>query len=156
MGSCYFELDRYLDSLSCLKKATDMDQMNPDYHYLLGDVQAELGFLSEAMTSYEEVLSIDKDCDTILIDIANLADEMGETEKAMDCFCQGVKQSPVNGKLLYNFVGFLLKKGDLINAMFYLDTALKNHYEDRFELFEANEEAKFNNQVIELIEYYKK
>jgi hypothetical protein len=56
---------------------------------------------------------------------------------------------------LYNFVAFLLKRGDSINAMFYLDSALKDFYKERNELFEAYEDAKYNEQVIELIEYYK-
>jgi hypothetical protein len=43
-----------------------------------------------------------------------------------------------------------------MNAMFYLDSALNNHYEDLDLLFEAYEEARNHPRVIELIDYYKK
>ncbi len=49
-----------------------------------------------------------------------------------------------------------MQKGDIINAMFYLDVALKNHYKEKDELFEAYEEAKYHPEVIDLLEYYKK
>jgi len=74
----------------------------------------------------------------------------------MNYFVLGVQNQPKNGKLLYNFVAFLLQKGDIINAMFYLDVALKNHYKEKDALFEAYENAKYHPQVIDLLEYYKK
>lgn len=156
IGNCYFELERYYDSLSYIKKAISLEEGNPEYHYLLGDVQAHLGFLDEALISYKRVLELDENDDSILVDLANISEELADSEAAMDYFCQGVKGQPDNAKLLYNFVAFLLKKGDLINALFYLDVALKDHYEERNELFEAYEEAKYNKEVIELIQYYKK
>ena len=156
VGSCYFELGRDLDSISYIKKALELDELNPDYYYLLGEVQTQLGFYKEALASFLKVYELDVQNDTILIDIANTCDELNDSEEAMNYFCKGVKDQPNNGKLLYNFVAFLFKKGDLINALFYLDSALKNFYDLKEELFEVYEEAKFNPQVIELLEYYKK
>lgn len=156
VGSCYFELGRDLDSLSYVKKALSIDELNPDYHYLLGEVQTQLGFYKEALESFEKVYELDPDNDTVLIDLANTHEELNDSEEAMNFFCLGVKDQPNNAKLLYNFVAFLFKKGDLINALFYLDSALKNFYEQKSELFEVYEDAKYNPQVIELLEYYKK
>jgi Tfp pilus assembly protein PilF len=83
-----------------------------------------------------------------------LSDERGDSEHAREYFYQALKEDPTNAKLLYNFVAFLLKKGDVINALFYLETALSKHYEERFELFERLPEAEHDQQVMELVEYY--
>lgn len=155
-GSCYFELGRDIDSISFIKKAIELDELNPDYYYLLGEVEAHSESFGDALQAFEKVLDLEPNNETILIDLANTSEELNDSEAAMNYFCQGVHDQPENGKLLFNFVAFLLKKGDEINASFYLDSALKKHYEDRAELFEAYEEAKYHPQVIELLEYYKK
>ena len=156
MASSYFELGQDLDSLAHVKKALTIDELNVDAYYLLGDVQSALGFHEEALSAYEKVFEIDEANESILIDLAICCNELDRLEQAMDYYCIGVKNQPDNAKLLYNFVAFLLKKGDIINALFYLDTALKKHYEQSSELFEVYEEAKFHPQVIELMEHYKK
>ncbi len=155
ISNCYFDLGQYHDSLSHIKKAISLDDNNADYYYLLGDIQAQLGFLEEALISYKKVLEIDEDDESILIDLAKIAEETDNTDLAMDYYCLGVKNQPNNGKLLYNFVAFLLKRGDQINAYFYLDLALKKHFDERVELFDAYAEAMYDEQVIEMIEYYR-
>jgi tetratricopeptide (TPR) repeat protein len=155
IGNCYFEMERFNESLFYIKKALSLDDSNADYYYLLGDTQCDLGFLEEAYIAYKKVYELEPNDETILIDLGNISNEMKESDRAMDYFCEGVKKQPKNGKLLYNFVAFLLKKGDNNNALFYLDAALKEFYKEKEELFEAYEDAKYNDQVIELIEYYK-
>ncbi len=155
IGNCYYELERYQESLNHIKKAIGLDDGNPDYYYLLGDVQLDLRFHEEAFIAYKKVYELEPNDETILIDLGNISAEMKDTDAAMDYFCEGVKKQPKNAKLLYNFVAFLLKKGDYINALFYLDVALKDYYEQKDELFEAYQDAKFNEQVLELVEYYK-
>ena len=155
IASCYFELGRELDAISYVKKSIKLDEFNPEYHYLLGEAQSTLGFQSEALESFKKVYDLDPENETILIDLANASKELNDNEEAMNYYILGVQNQSKNGKLLYNFVAFLLQKGDLINAMFYLDLALKNYYDEKDELFEAYGEAKYNPQVIELLEYYK-
>ena len=156
IASCYFEQGRELDCISYVKKAIGYDEYNPEYFYLLGESQSVLGFHQEALESFEKVYELDSRNDTVLIDLANTCKELGDIDGATNYFILGVQTQSENAKLLYNFVGFLFQKGDVINAMFYLDSALKNHYDERNELFEVYEAAKYNPRVIELLEYYKK
>ena len=156
IASCYYELDRILDCISYVNKAISYDEYNPEYFYLLGEAQSENSFDQEALTSFEKVYELDPSNPTILIDLANTAKKLNEHEEATNYFVKGVREQKGNAKLIYNFVAFLLEKEDLINAMFYLDVALKEHYEERNELFDAYEEAKYNQQVIDLFDYYKK
>ena len=114
-----------------------------------------MGFEEEALESYLKVYELDEFNPDVIIDICNLYEKAGDTESAMDFYCQGVQNQTKNARLLYNFVAFLFKLGDLINALFYLDTALREFYGDMDELFNVYEEAKYNPQVIELIEFYK-
>lgn len=155
IGNCYFELGQFYDSLSYIKKAISLDDSNSDYYYLIGDVQYELGFMEEALLSFQKVYELDEKDETIIIDLAKTLEELGRHDQVMDYYCLGVKSQTDNGKLLYNFVAFLLKRGDQINAYFYLDLALKNHFEDHPTLFEAYKEAQMDEQVIDLIEHYR-
>ncbi len=156
ISDCYFEMNRELDELSYVRKAIKLDEFNPEYFYLLGEVQVELGFFTEAIEAFEVVFDLEPENDTVLIDLANTSKKLNNLEDAMNYYVLGVQNQTKNGKLLYNFVGFLLQKGDIINAMFYLDVALKNHYKEKDSLFEAYEDAKYHPQVIDLLEYYKK
>ncbi|MEQ8909724.1 MAG: tetratricopeptide repeat protein [Vicingaceae bacterium] len=156
IASALYELDRYQEGLSYIIKAIELDEFNFEYFYLKGDLEAKLDLSQQALESYQKAHEIDENDDELLIDLAFKADELGQTEAAMEYFCEGVRSQADNAKLLYNFVAFLLKKGDVINAMFYLDIALKNHYEEREELFLRYPEAEHDPQVVELIEYYKK
>ena len=99
---------------------------------------------------------MEEDHPEILTDLATTCSHLEQYDTAMEYFVLGVKTQPDNAKLLYNFVAFLLKKEDLINALFYLDIALKNHYDQHNELFDVYADAIFNPQVLELLAYYKK
>lgn len=155
IGSCYYEMERHLDGLAYVKKAIELDELNPDYYYLLGDVQLAIGFKEDALSSYLKVYELEEDNAEVILDICKIYEKLGDSESAMDFYCRGVQSDSKNGQLMYNFVAFLFKIGDLINALFYLDTALREFGDEVDELFKVYEEARFNPQVLELIEYYK-
>ena len=156
LASCYYELGQATSSLHYVKKSIDLDESNAEYHYLLGDVLKELGRLDECLSAYEKVHELEENHEDILIDLALTHEALDQADEAMNYYCQGIQEQSHNASLIYTFVAFLLRKGDLINASFYLDHALKNFYKEKEELFRLYPDAKYHPQVVELLEYYKK
>lgn len=156
IASCFYELGMDQEALPYVTKAIEIDKLYWEAHHLKGDILRQLGRQEEALAAYEMVYEFDEENDNIYIDLAYTHEELGDTDAATGYFQEGLHEQEDNAKLLYNFVAFLLKKGQTMLAMFYLDTALKKHFDSHHELFEAYEAAKYNTEVLDMIEFHKK
>lgn len=156
IASCFYELGMDLEALPYVNKAIEIDNLYWEAYHLKGDILRQLGRQEEALLAYEKVYEFDEENENIYIDLALTHDELGNSDAAIDYFKEGLVEQEKNAKLLYNFVAFLLKKGQTMLAMFYLDTALKNHFESHHELFEAYDDAQYNTEVLDMIEFHKK
>ena len=143
------------EAIHYIKKGIDLDEYNPEFHYVFGDVQAKLGFLEEALLAYEKVKELDPDNQDIWSDLAWMFDQLGNVTSAMITFQEGIEIQEKNDKLLYSYGAFLIKYGRKEEALFNLDKALALNFDGHDILFEIYPEIKENSSVLELIDYYK-
>ena len=138
-----------------MKTAKELNEYNPEFYYVFGDVQAKLGFLEEALIAYEKVKELDPENQEIWYDTAWMYDQLDNKTSALLCFQEGIELQEKNDRLLYSFVAFLLKYGRKEDALFNLDKALALNFDGYEYLFEVQPEAKYNLSVLELIDYYR-
>jgi len=156
LANVYYELGMDKEALSYIEEAIEKDSSNYEFYHLRGDILIQLGNSIAAILDYEKVLEHNSEDEEIYIDTALAYQDMNDIEEAIKVFQEGIDKQAENAKLLYNFAAFLLRNNKTVLAYYYLNIALESFYDQRAELFEAFEEAKNNEEVINLIEYHKR
>ena len=156
MGSVLDELGKPKESLSCIQKALSFDSLNPEYLYMLGDIQLKLKLFEESIESYKKVSEIDISNEEIWLDYSNAYKESEQIDMAIEILQKGIERHPENISLKYRYVNYLIFNLEEKEAYEILEEALINDFSKHTEFLDYDSDLKNNPQIMNLIDLYKK
>ena len=98
---------------SCLyiAKAVECEPENPDFLYMLGDIQLRINLLEKAEDSFRKVLAINPDHVEIYVDLSEVVAERTGIIDALEIVNAGIKYSPGNSLNHYRAAAYQLLLG---------------------------------------------
>jgi superkiller protein 3 len=109
------------EAIEILDKAKSADPDSDRLNLTLGDCYLSAGELSKASASYEAALSVKQGCVPCLQGLARIADQEGNTEKALSYLIKARHIEPENPDVLFEFGKVCLERDLVEDAL----TALK-------------------------------
>ena len=156
LGSVLEDTDKVEEGLKCVQKAVELDPMNPEYIYMLGDFQLMLEKFDKTIESYKKVSEIEPSNDEIWLDYSHVYKKTGNIETAIEIILNGIALQPENISLQYRLANYLMINLQEKEACIKLETALNTNYAKHFEFLEYDPTLLRNQQILDLIEIYKK
>jgi tetratricopeptide (TPR) repeat protein len=123
---------------------------------MLGDIQLKLEMFDKVIESYKKVSELESDNEDIWLDFADVYFKTGNTEKAADIILEGIVHQPENISLRYRLINYLLLNKKEKEAYSLLEAALQINFIRHCEMLEYDPTLLRNQQILDLIELYKK
>jgi len=102
------KLGKYEEALTCSEKAIGLDHTHleddsvlEDLWYLKGQIHLHMGQIRKAITCYTKVTELNPNNDWAWDNMGGMFNELGEHEKALECFEKSIKADPT-GEGWYN------------------------------------------------------
>ncbi|MFT7612292.1 MAG: tetratricopeptide (TPR) repeat protein [Parvicellaceae bacterium] len=144
------------ESVQLLKVATEIDEKNHEYWYVLGEAYEKLEKYESAKDCYEIVISLEPTSINGWLDLSNVLTETDSLERAVEVIQEGLETNKDNDELMYRLVAYLLQSGRNESAKSQLQIALDKNFKAHDKLFNYYPEAQNINDVLSIIETFKK
>ena len=115
------------DALTILEKAKSSGQVSYELAAALANLYFTNGDLSRAFGSYEAALSLNPGCAGCLLQLANIAMQQKDSEKALAYLIRAKRQQPDNAEILFAFGKTCLELDLLDDAISALQKASRLH-----------------------------
>lgn len=110
---------RYQEAVHHIRRGIDIEDKNPEFWYILADVQHKAGFFEEAEKAYQQVLTFEPENYEARLDFTVLLVNEGRNKEALEFLLEGTRLHPdlsimwyrlaavcfINGKRQEGFVG---------------------------------------------------
>jgi tetratricopeptide (TPR) repeat protein len=103
--------NRLTEGIHYIKKAIELNALNPEYWYVFAEVQNKLGFQDEAINAFLKVIELGYDDFDIYLDYSNVLIENGYELEAISVLEQGLKLFPDAAELHYRMSAQLMMLG---------------------------------------------
>ncbi len=143
------------ESVALLRHATELDEGNTEYWYVLGEAYEKLDELKAAKECYEIVVSLEPENVEAWLDLSNLTRSLESHDKAIEIIKNGLDVNHRNGELLFRLVAYLLQSGKQESAKNELQNALDANFDAHEALFNYYPEARNINDILSIIETFK-
>lgn len=142
-----------------IKKALELEDNNPEYWYIYGDILAKMGLIDDALKIYLKVTELDEEIEEIWLDIAEIVSEHESLENGIVYLEKGIKKQPLNYLIYARLVAYLLKIGKEQEAIKNMLIILTNNDAEETKIL-IDELASYypnlfkHNEITQLIENY--
>jgi tetratricopeptide (TPR) repeat protein len=150
IGAVYDEQGDTDNALKFTMKAIALDPSNVDLHLIAADQLIKLKEYDKAEVFFIKAEELDPNDPDVFVEYANMYVLKEEFSNAVDILRKGINQQPDNYLLYYRLGATLLFTNNMMDALFYLDFALKNDYEGHTDLLEYYPEI-FNYPEVALL-----
>jgi tetratricopeptide (TPR) repeat protein len=131
LGSVYFTLlatvyqryNRPYKSLEALLTAQKMNPRQPDLHRYLGELQAELGKINEAIITLQKAIEQEPDQAGPYLALGRVFQKEGQWEEAEKVYRKAMKTIPRSSEPLFALGDLMMQRGELRKARTYLKKA---------------------------------
>ena len=151
MGIAFDELGNTTGALKQMKTAVKIDNLNPEYWYIMGDVQEKLGHVQDAILSYQKVIELDPHNSEIWLDYSALLFQEEKFEEALGIMDEGLQQHPDDASLLYRKSAYLIKMGKVKQGYEKLESALDINFDKHMEMMDYMPQLKHDKNILDLI-----
>ena len=143
------------EGLQFMEKAIDLEDINPEYWYILGDTYLKDGNLEKAKHAYRKVTELDPYNKDIWLDYADIFIQENKIDEAISILDKGIDSNPRNASNIYRRALYLLKKGYTKEAYSTIEGALILDYSNHTELFEYMPQLKNDLKVTSMIDSFR-
>ncbi|MBL4702878.1 MAG: tetratricopeptide repeat protein [Flavobacteriales bacterium] len=144
------------ESIELLKVATKIDEENHEYWYVLGEAYEKQDQYESAKDCYEIVIALEPTNINAWLDLSNVLTEIASVEIAAELIQKGLEANEQNEELMYRLVAYFLQSGRKESAKSQLEAALDQNFDAHQKLFNYYPEAQNINDVLSIIEMFKK
>jgi len=152
----YEELGKFKVAINHIKRAIEIEPLNSEFWYILGDIQYRIELLDDAINSYKEVAKLDPQNPEIWLDYSHIYALKKEFGRAIECVDTGILEQQDNSELYYRKFVYLLKNKQYKAAYAILEEALTMNYENHKQIFEYDQKLGNDSNLLRIIEMYKK
>jgi len=149
-------LNRLTEGIHYIKKAIEINPNEAEHWYVFAEVQQKLGFQEEAALAYQRVIELDYPDFDVWLDYGKLMHEAGYFKESLEVIQEGIKHFPDVAVLYYRLGILLLESGNKQDAMSVFENALRLDYNEHQTIFEYAPSLELNNELLQLINQYKK
>jgi tetratricopeptide (TPR) repeat protein len=155
LAICFNHLKEHQKAYVAINTALNLDSEDVDLYYAKSEIEESLGDIESAVESMRIAMELDGDDIELKLDYLEMLRrnfELIEVLKTVEFFLEEHK----NEKLLYFKVAVLLEMNKFATAYHLFERALANDYDNHTLLFSFFNEAKNDQNILELIDLYKK
>ena len=154
-GLSSIELGQIATGMSCIKRAVELEETNPEYWYILGDTQFKHKLFEKAKSSYQVVSELAPSHKDIWLDYSNLYALEDNFEIAIETIRKGIKTQNNNPDLYYRLAVYLLRSEQAKEAYKNIEFALNLNYKKHQQIFNYHPKLKFDQNLLDIIATYK-
>ncbi len=151
----YYEMGKVKQAITCIEKALEIDSLNTEFHLIAADYYIKLEKFEKAKAHFMRIEELDPFDQDLWLEYSNMYFLMDNKEKAIQIIKTGLIHQPKNASLFYRLVALLILNKGLIQALYFLESALELDVEAVDELFEYLPSARENTKIFDLILHYK-
>ncbi|MBE9225180.1 tetratricopeptide repeat protein [Phormidium sp. LEGE 05292] len=107
LGMVYFNQEKYQDALEFISQALSIDTVNPNLHYSLGLVLEKIGYLEEAIATFQKVIELAPNWIEAYHSLGKLLAETGDFVQSETIYLQAIELDK-NDYRSYLYLGNLL------------------------------------------------
>jgi len=144
----------YVDSLTLLEDALKYNNECSEYWSLLGDLNVKFNYLDLAETSYKKALSLDPEDEKLISNYINLLLDQEKQNEALNIILKTKKKLGSNSKFQFKAATVYFLMGEKQTAMEFLLKAVQSDPRGISELYHKFPQAKFDEDVKELLRIY--
>lgn len=148
-------LGRIEESYNAIQRALELGGDEPDYWYTTSEIEEKLGYVDDAMVSMRNAITLDETDPSLRIDYLLLLERRAEADIIKEAIDDAVFAFPNNTKILSFKTAYLLKIGIFSLAYETFELILANSFDAHTDVFKFNENAKNNQNLLELIDLYR-
>jgi tetratricopeptide (TPR) repeat protein len=148
-------LGRRLDSYKAIQRALEFGGDEPDYWYTSSEIEEKLGYIEDAVTSMKNAIVLDDTDPSLRLDFLLLVERHMEADLVKDAIDDAILVFPNNTKILCFKTAYLLKIGVFSLAYETFELVLSINFESHTEVFKFYENARNNQNLLELIDLYR-
>jgi tetratricopeptide (TPR) repeat protein len=152
IGAVYDEQGDTIKALTYTLKAIGLDPSNIDLLLIAADQLIKLKEFDKAESYFIKATDLDPKDPDVFVEHANMHVLKENYVEALDILRKGIIQQADNYLLYYRLGATLLFTNNVVEALFFLDLALKNDFEGHTDLLEYYPEIFNFPEVTELIE----
>jgi tetratricopeptide (TPR) repeat protein len=156
IGVTLQEEERWFEATHYIKKALELNENLSEAWFALGDAEYRLENFEAAERAYRKVVDIDPDNDEIWLEYSHLLIADGRQEEAIDLLEQGVDRLPGNAEFIYRLACYHYLNGEVAEGYRFLSQALQMNPLSVGSVFEYAPSLKNDQQILNLIDSYKK
>ena len=143
--------ERWYEAIHYIKKALELDEMQPDFWYALADCEYRLKNFQEAENCYQKAIDFDPENEEIWISFADMVAEQKRPFEAIEMMNTALMYHPNSAELLYRLVCYLYMGGFIQEAYQQLEIALDKDFSQHEILFELMPELEKDQQIVNRI-----
>lgn len=127
LALCEVNLDNPLEAISLFKKIVELDENDATSYFYLANCLSRVGEKEEAIKNFEKVLELRPDFIDVYKSLAMIQVEFGQIDNAIELLNKALKNESIEADytLYYIFATCFMLKKDNVNAIKYLELALK-------------------------------
>jgi tetratricopeptide (TPR) repeat protein len=142
--------------LPYINKAIKLSPANPEYWFILGDVQIKLAQYDEGIASYRKVIELDPDDTDIWLDLSVVYADRKDFEKGYAILVEGLRFHETHADFYFGMSYYLYMMGKSRQAGETMVTALGMDKEGHKRLFTTFPEAMNHPEILEIIQSFGK
>ena len=127
---------------------------NPDFLYMLGDIQLQINLLEKAESSYRKVGILNPANPDIWVDLSEVVAERTGVQEALNIVQEACEKYPANAQNFYRSAAYLFLLGCEKESMETLETALSKDPQRHQDFFSYLPEAINSPSILALIDRY--
>ncbi len=124
LGIAYYYTDKFKLGIKSIEKVISMDSTNGKAYYYLGELFKKKNYMNKAMNAYESAIKYEPTNTEFLYTVAREQVILKQYDSAFENYMKLVKLDP-SFNSNYELGSLFLEKGDITNAMKYLNKASK-------------------------------
>jgi tetratricopeptide (TPR) repeat protein len=155
LGAVYEEKNNLSKAMMYVRKAVDVEPINAEFWYILGDLQAKMKLDEKALESYHKVSDLDPSEPDIWLDLSEMYFNAHNFTKALQLIKKGIGIQAKNASLIYRLAAYLYLTGQAKESQQQFEKALDMDTSKSNEFFEFAPELAANQTFIDIAEIYK-
>jgi len=154
LGVVLYELQQFILSLLFIQKAVIVDESNPEAWFLLGKVSSGLNFIEGAEFAFTKSIELDPYDQDVWIEYSETFINIDKVEEGIKILQTAYKFNSGNAAINYRLAAYLFYVNEHKLALYHLESALEQGYNEHEEFFNLYPDAKKNEQIAQLINRY--
>ncbi len=116
LGMAYTQLGQHKTAMMHVEKAIKIETSNPEYFYILGDIQLKLGLSEKALASYYMVAKLEPADHEVWLDIAEIHENNNNLVDAIAAIQEGLEKVTIFSELNFKLAELYVKSGNMQEA----------------------------------------